>query len=80
MVRPDDKRLEIRDEGVQRHKLRAGSVKCLEMMKIFLRQSFLYELALSLLMCVPSAMLRRANLPTVMLFKFGITAIFAYLG
>ena len=38
---PDNKRLEIRDEGVQRHKLRAGRVKGLEMMKIFLRQPFL---------------------------------------
>ena len=44
VIGADDKRLEIRYEGVQRHKLRAGGIEGLEMVKILLREAFIVGL------------------------------------
>ena len=44
VIGADDKRLEIRYECVQRHKLRAGGIEGLEMVKILLREAFLVGL------------------------------------
>ena len=41
VIGTDDKRFEIRYEGVQRYKFRAGGIKGLEMVKILLREAFL---------------------------------------